>query len=102
MRYGVLLVLLMVVACVPTNSTEDWSVTIYDHGINALIELSPDSQQITPLSNMDYLPPLIENYHYPTRSYVNMTDNSHYIVSLVQFEEPYIQLQIYSFRKRTQ
>ena len=67
-----------------------WSVIIYDHGLNALVDLSSTGYDITPLPDIGYPPPPDEEvpgwYEYLP---VKMTDNRRYLVSLKQGTQPY-------------
>jgi hypothetical protein len=67
------------VAAIVTETEAEWSVTIYDRGLNALVELSSSGEHITPLPDVDYQP----------RPW-KMTDDRHYLISTIQRDEAII------------
>ncbi len=73
------------------QSEPEWSVIIYDHRLNALVELSPAGYDITPLSDIGYPLPSEEDYPwwyvYPR---VKVSNDRHYLVSIIQHTEPYV------------
>lgn len=62
----------------------EWSVTIYDHGWNALVELSSSGSQVTYLPDIGISIAGPENY-----LSAELTDDHQYLVSIVQREDPF-------------
>lgn len=67
------------------ESEETWSAILYDHGLNALVDLSPSGVEVTFLPNLDYDPRPFEPLHlwYSHFGHMMVTDDERYLISLV-------------------
>lgn len=88
--------LVIPIKSITSESTQTWSVTVYDSGLNALVELSPNGNTISYLPDVDHEPRPFENYSfwYTDFSQVASTDDGHYLISIIQQEDPYEQYAI--------
>lgn len=88
-----LVFLASILASTTTDYTPpDWSVTLYDYGSHALIELSSDGYYLTRLSNVDRPEPIerwYDSMHF-NYSLVHLSNNHRYLVSIIQRSDPYI------------
>lgn len=75
------------------QSDSAWSVIIYDHGLNALVELSSsDGISVISLPDIGY-PPRPVNNQYPgwyEDSQVKLTADRRYLVSIIHHTDPYL------------
>jgi hypothetical protein len=81
------------VVAIVTKAESVWSVTLYDHGLNALVELSPSGEHITPLPDVNYQPRPFESisqWYMDFATSVKMTDDRRYLVSIAQQNEAII------------
>jgi hypothetical protein len=73
------------------QSESEWSVIVYDHGLNALVELSSAGYDIIPLPDIGYPPRSDQDYPWWYESpNVKVSSDRRYLISLIQHTEPYV------------